>query len=179
MDELAGDRTKAYVRDCIGYAAIAAATVPVGIIAHARGWGRKRGTVIAMSAVPPAVATALAAWEEKKHGATWGKRHYGLQVLDRSDSSGAAGYGRFLLRNLAKIGIPWQLGHIVAVGAAFGGFESRDRLTWGATVATYPLIAVSAASVFFGQGRALHDRLARTEVVAAGPLAAGCGSNGK
>lgn len=179
MDELAGDRTKAYARDCIGYAAIAAATVPFGLIANARGWGRKRGTVIAMSAVPPALATALAAWEETKQGATQGKRHYGLQVVDQSGGSGSAGYGRFLLRNLAKIGIPWQLGHVVAVGAAFGGFESRDRLTWGAMVITYPLIGVSAASVFFGQGRALHDRLARTEVVTAPLLAAGPGSNRK
>ncbi|WP_162144849.1 RDD family protein [Arthrobacter castelli] len=162
MDELAADRVKAYARDCIGYAAITAGTVPLGIVAHARGWGRRRGFVMAMSAVPPAVATLFATWQEREHGATRGKRHYDLVVLDRSLAP--AGYGRLLLRNTVKIGLPWQLGHVVAVGAAFGGFEDRDRLTWSAALVTYPLIGAIMASVLFGKGRALPDRLAGTQV---------------
>lgn len=162
MNELAGRRAAAYAHDCIGYAAIAGCTVPLGLIAHASGWGSKRTFVLAASAVPPIAATLLAARREADTGATWGKRRYGLTVTDRQGS--VPGFGRSLLRNTAKVAVPWQFGHTLAVGAAFGGFDRRDPLTLAAAWATYPLLAAMAASVVFGKGRALHDRVAQTEV---------------
>lgn len=36
---------------------------------------------------------------------------------------------RALLRNTAEIGVPWQRGHPVGVGAAYEGLERRDPWT--------------------------------------------------
>ena len=47
---------------------------------------------------------------------------------------------RALLRNVAKIAIPWQLGHFVAISAALGYLEDGDRLTVGATALIYPML---------------------------------------
>lgn len=166
MNRLAGRRGRAYLRDCIVYAGIAAATVPLGMAAHAAGWGGNRAFVLAASAVPPVVATWLAAKQESGPArATWGKQRHGLVVTDRHGRP--IDRRRALLRNTVKIGVPWQLGHTVAIGAAFGGFETRDRLTIAATVVTYPLLAVMILAVARGQGRGLHDRVADTAVVAA------------
>lgn len=56
------------------------------------------------------------------------------------------------------------VGHTVAVGAAFGGFEDGDPVTLTAAVITYPLLAVMIATGVLGEGRALHDRVAGTVV---------------
>ncbi|NEE01011.1 RDD family protein [Phytoactinopolyspora halotolerans] len=162
MNELAARRFKAYARDCIGYAAIAAATAPLGVAMRNAGRGRSRAFVLAVSAVPPILATLRAARQESTSGATEGKRHYGLHVTN--PHHGVPSFGRALIRNAIKIGIPWQTGHVVAVGAAFGGFERRDPLTVSAAAVTYPMIGVLAAGVAVGSGRGIHDRAARTRV---------------
>jgi hypothetical protein len=63
-----------------------------------------------------------------------------------------------------KIGIPWQLGHVVAIGSTFGGFERRDPATLAAAAVVYPLMVVMVVLAARGSGRALHDRLAGTQV---------------
>ncbi|MFC5992849.1 RDD family protein [Pseudonocardia hispaniensis] len=163
MNNLAGRRGRAYLRDCLTYLGLAAATAPFGIIGRRTGWGGNRVFVLAVSALPPLAATILAASQESGPAqATWGKRTHGLVV---TDGDGAPiGFGRATLRNAAKIGVPWQIGHVVAIGAAFGGFEKRDPLTRAATVVTYPLLAAMIVAVLRGNGRGLHDRVAGTAV---------------
>ncbi|HLR93993.1 MAG TPA: RDD family protein [Jiangellaceae bacterium] len=163
MHELALRRGKAYVRDCVGYLGVAAATTPIGLLAVTQGWSDRRGFVLAISALPPALATAVAAWRESRSGqaSTPGKRWQGLVVRT---SDGAPRLPRALLRNAVKIGIPWQLGHVVAVGAVYGGFEQRDLLTYVAATVVYPLIAAMVLAVLLGRGLALHDRVTGTWV---------------
>jgi hypothetical protein len=84
---------------------------------------------------------------------------------ERSTSSGGH---RAVFRGNWVILLPWA--------PPLENSKLRDRLSWGATVVTYPLIAVSAASVFFGQPGASRP-LSRTGVVAAPSLVAGSGSS--
>jgi len=63
-----------------------------------------------------------------------------------------------------KIGIPWQLGHVAAMGAAYGGFEQRDAPTYASTMLVYPLIIAMIVVVVFGRGLGLHDRVTGTWV---------------
>ncbi len=163
VHELAGARARAYLIDCGVYLAVAAATAPFGVLAHVRGWGKRRSFVLAASTIPPLVATVIAARQESgPHAATFGKRRQGLVVCSRDGVPVTFGQG--LIRNTVKIGIPWQLGHVVAVGAAFGGFDDADPLTLGATVLTYPLVGAMVTAGSTGSGRALHDRLVGTVV---------------
>ncbi|TDE90047.1 RDD family protein [Occultella glacieicola] len=168
MNPLAGRRGKAYFLDCVGYLGIAAATVPFGLVARSAGWGQEQAVVFAMSAVPPILATVLAARRESgPAGATWGKRRFALRV--RTADGGPVPFGRALLRNTLKIAIPWQLGHAVAIGAAFGGYDDGDPATIAATVLTYPVIGVMIAGVLVGQGRTYYDRIAGSTVSAVQP----------
>ncbi|MPZ52481.1 MAG: hypothetical protein GEU79_07075 [Acidimicrobiia bacterium] len=165
MNKLAMARGKAYALDCVAYLGIATATVPLGILAYRAGWGEQRGAVLAMSAIPPVIATVLAARQESgPERSTWGKRRQGLVVAGKRSIQ--VGFGRALLRNTIKIAIPWQIGHTLAVGAAFGGFEDRDPTTIVASVLTYVGLGVLIGSVLYGEGRGVHDRLAHTRVLA-------------
>ncbi len=160
---LAGARARAYLLDCGVYLGIAAATVPIGVVAQRAGWKADRSWALGTSALPPLVATVLAARQESgPRAATLGKRRQGLVV--RAADGSAPRFARCLLRDAVKIGVPWQLGHVVAIGAAYGGFERRDPLTLAATALTYPLLAVMALATTRGSGRALHDRVAGTRV---------------
>lgn len=119
---LAGRRGQAYAFDSLTYLGIVAATVPFGLLARRAGWGEQRTFVLTASAIPPMLATALAAHQESSPvAATRGKRRYGLNVKTLEGHS--LTFAQALLRNAVKIAIPWQLGHTVAVGAAFGGFD--------------------------------------------------------
>lgn len=106
MHELAGARPHAYLADCGVYLAVAAATAPFGVLAQARGWGKRRSFVLAVSAIPPLVTTVIAARQVSgPRAATFGKRHQGL-VVGRSRDGAPVTLGRGLIRNAAKIGIP-------------------------------------------------------------------------
>lgn len=72
-----------------------------------------------------------------------------------------------LVRNAVKIFIPWQLAHVIGVGAAYGGFDERDPLTIGSAIATYSLMGWFAWTVLRSHGRGPHDRAANTRVVSA------------
>ncbi len=163
MHPLLARRTRAYLLDSCGYAGVALATVPLGLVFQRRGWGDNRGLVLAVSAIPPLVATVIASVQEAgPDAATPGKRRERLSVTDTTGRP--LTLGRALLRNLTKIFIPWQLGHLVAIGARFDGFARRDPLTLAATALTYPLVGAAVAAVARGSGRGLHDRVAGTLV---------------
>ncbi|WP_194165118.1 RDD family protein [Pseudactinotalea sp. HY160] len=121
--------------------------------------------VLLMSAVPPIVATIWAARAEAGAAhATWGKRRMGLMVA--TERGPALPFPRALARNTIKIAIPWQVGHLVAIGAAAGGFDRSDPLTLTAGILIYPIIGVLAVMSAFGSGRGPHDRLTATHVIA-------------
>lgn len=163
MHPLAIPRARAYLRDWGTYLGLAAATAPLGVVGQITGWGRKPSFNYAVSSVPPILAALLAARQEARQGATPGKRRHHLLVTKREGIP--ITFGRALARNCLKIAIPWQLGHMVAIGAGFGGFDRRDPLTLGAAFVTYPLLAAMILSVVLGDGRAIHDRLSGTRVV--------------
>ncbi len=139
---------------------MAAVLVPLCVVVQRRG-APSRAAVVALSALLPVAATVIAAVQES-HLGTPGHRRAGLTVLDNRGT--APGLGRALLRNTVKIGVPWQLGHLVGVGAADGGFERRDPWTPVPAALVYPWFAAVASSVALGSGRALHDRMAGTHV---------------
>ena len=162
MHPLLAARSRAYLRDAVGYLGLAAALMPVGLVIHRSGRRPSPGLVLALSALPPLAATLIAAVAETRVG-TPGQRRQGLMVVDAAAERPMP--GQSLLRNALKIGLPWQLGHTVAVGAAFGGFERRDVVTVAATALVYPYLAAELVSLATGSGRALHDRASGTRVV--------------
>jgi hypothetical protein len=138
-------RSRAYLLDCLAHLAVPAALVPVGLVVQRRAGGPDRRLVRALSAIPPVAGTLLAAAAESRTG-TWGHRAQGLTVL--SSDGRVPSFRRALLRNAVKVGAPWQLGHVVALGAAEGGFERRDPWTITATAVRYPWLAAAV-----GRGR--------------------------
>ncbi|MGB7448639.1 MAG: RDD family protein [Ornithinimicrobium sp.] len=168
MNHLAGARARAYLVDGALYLGIAALELPLGLAAIRFGWSSNRTWVHAASAVAPIVAAVVAARAEAgPHEATIGKRREHLKVVAVSPRgrelriSTASG----LVRNFVKITVPWQLGHVVALGASRGGFEEGDPPTLVSSALVYPLLGVMAWTGLRGNGRALHDRAARTRVV--------------
>ncbi len=137
--------------------------VPIGLILRSRGVGISKPVLEVVSSVPPIVAALWAASSESTSGATWGKKRVALRVVS---DSGARTFGQVLLRNLVKIALPWQLGHLVAIGAARGGFDDGKPRTIAYTAATYVVAAASILAVIVGSGRGLHDRIAGTSVKA-------------
>lgn len=166
MHPLARHRATGYLCDCVGYLGVAAALVPVGLVVDARtDLGRRRGYAYAVSAVPPLVATLLAARAESgPRRATWGRRRAGLQVQDLMTGE-AISPRRALARNTVKILLPWQAGHITTIAALWGGFEERDPLAYGASVVVYGLMGAFAVTCLRGSGRGPHDLLAGSVVV--------------
>lgn len=159
MHPLAGRRGKAYLLDCARIVGVGVAMVPLGVAAHRRGLiGPYPLRSHLISAVLPVIATVWAAREESgPMRATRGKR--GQELTVTTDDGTAMSFRGALLRNTVKIFIPWQLGHTVAIGAAYGGYERKDPITLGATALTYPLLGVLIGSVVRGHGRAIHDRV--------------------
>lgn len=160
---LAGRRALASGLDAVGYLGIAAALVPLGVVLARRGREVSRFAVEAMSTIPPVTAAIWAAAAEATDGRTWGKRRLGLRVRT---TRGQPTFVRMLVRNVAKTTVPWQLGHMVAIGAAEGGFERGEFRTVASTVATYVMVAAFAVTVLTGSGRGIHDRIAGTRVEA-------------
>lgn len=165
MNPLALRRITAYALDAAGYAGIAAATIPVGLFAARAGLGESRLFVLSASVVPVAAATAVATYAEAR-GGTWGKRMCGLTV-ERS-SGGPITISDALGRNLVKIAIPWQLGHVVAVGGAFGGFDRPEPSLIAAAVLTYGVVGVGIWGVLRSSGITFHDTVGHSRVVEAG-----------
>lgn len=166
MHPLAARRARAHLTDCIGYLGVAAAFVPAGIlVATTTDLGSRPWYGHLVSAVPPAIATVIAARAESgPRRATWGKRREGLEVA--AADGAPLTLGRALARNTAKVFVPWQLGHTVAVGAAWGGFEDGDPLTLSASAAVYAVIGLYAWTTLRGSGRGVHDLLATSRVAA-------------
>lgn len=164
MNPLARRRLAAYAVDCARYLGVAATTVPAGLIAARAGLGGSRRFVLLASVVPVAVSTTIAALAEVR-GATYGKRKFGL-ALERS-GGGALSMRSALARNVVKIAIPWHFGHVVAIGAMFGGFERPERSLIAASVVTYGMIGEGIWGILHKSGITVHDMIAGSRVVEA------------
>lgn len=166
MHPLVRPRVTGYLRDCAGYLGVAAAIVPLGLAVNAvTDLGQSRTYAYAVSVVPPAIATVIAARAESgPRRATWGKRRVGLQVEDVA-GGGQITLGRALARNALKILVPWQAGHVTTIAAVWGGFEEGDRIAYAATVLVYGLMAAEAVTCLRGSGRGPHDLAAGSIVV--------------
>lgn len=161
MHPLAVRRGKAYLLDCLGFVGVGAAMAPFGVVAHRRGLIGARPVITHLvSAALPVIATVWTARQESgATRATWGKRRLGLTVT--TEDGDTLAFGTALLRNAVKILIPWQIGHTVAIGSAYGGWERKDPLTLAATAVTYPVLGLMIGAVVAGSGRAVHDRVVR------------------
>lgn len=166
MHPLARRRATGYLRDCAGYLGVAVAMVPLGLAVNAvTDLGSSRSYASAMSAVPPAIATVIAARAESgPHRATWGKRRAGLRVQELGTGAPIT-VGRALARNSLKILVPWQAGHVTTIAAIWGGFEEGDRIAYGASFLVYGMMAVYAVTCLRGSGRGPHDLAAGSVVV--------------
>jgi uncharacterized RDD family membrane protein YckC len=121
------------------------------------------------------VTIALTALEAGRYEATPGKHRVGLRV--RRDPSGdRVRWGRSLVRNLLKLGLPWALAQsaILAVVTA----PSPDAALGALFAVVVPMAYL--ASLFLGGGHTLYDWLTGTRVitVAAGRRFAEPGNDG-
>lgn len=167
MHPLARHRCLAHLTDCAGYLGIALSMFPLGaVIVRTTDLASRPWFGHVVSVVPPVIATVVAARAESGPSrATWGKRRQGLEVVRRD--GGAPTPREALVRNAAKILVPWQLGHTATISAVWGGFEKRDPVTYASNIAVYGLIGWFAWTGLRGDGRGPHDRLAGTHVVPA------------
>jgi uncharacterized RDD family membrane protein YckC len=117
---------------------------------------------IAVVVLPATIG--LTALEAGRYEATPGKVKYGLRV--RRDPTGERiSWGRSLLRNLLKLGVPWTLMHLAVVSVAAS--LAADALIGAVVSAAVPIAYV--VSLFVGDGRTIYDRLAGTMVISTAP----------
>ena len=106
------------------------------------------------------ITIAASGFEGSARHATPGKRVFRLTV-ERS-AGGGAGFARSLVRNGIKYALPWELGH-TAVFALFGSTAAMPLWVAVVLIAAYAIPIVSLVLLLV-TGRALHDRVARTNV---------------
>lgn len=143
--------------------AVAGATLYVtGVL---RSLSAGAGNLVSFLVLVLPVTVALARSESGPLEATIGKRARRLRVVDAGTGSQAS-FGRALLRNAAKIAVPWELGHTVAYGL-IGAVPGASIPGWlvSAMVAAHILPTVYVVTLFVGHGRTPYDWLSRTIVV--------------
>jgi uncharacterized RDD family membrane protein YckC len=172
LDRLPGRRITAWLIDWLCILVVPVGLIPVGLLALNAGVdvppSMLNAGAFGLVIVP---ATLWAAWRESSpRGATPGKRFRRLRVVDSATGEGVT-FGRGLIRNTAKIAVPWELGHTAAFGfanasvAGQGGTDSVGTWLWAVTAAAYAIVIVDVAALFVGSGRTPYDRLSRTRVV--------------
>lgn len=110
------------------------------------------------------VVIAAAVLESRRVAATPGKRVLRLRV---SGGRSVPSFGRALLRNTLKIGLPWVVGH-AAVFALTSSQSAGGPTGAAADVAlllAYILPIAYVVCLFVGRGLTPYDRLARTRVL--------------
>lgn len=128
--------------------------------------------LIATVSVVLPVCVGFALLEAGPAQATWGKRRHGLRVVRAADG-GRIGLVRAMVRNLIKIGVPWSLGHAVAIALATGSDWSVGLGL--ATVLAYGLPALFVLMLILPGHRPPYDLVAGTVVVAESGEAPGSG----
>jgi uncharacterized RDD family membrane protein YckC len=160
-----GRRLVATLFDALTFLVAPALLLPVGVLLVHRGVDLTQpelNVVGFLLVVLP--ATAWAAWcEAGSRQATPGKRLLGL-VVTRATSSSRIGPGRSLLRNVTKIALPWQLGHTAVIGLAASDETHPAPWLLVVTALAYALPLLSLSLVLVRPHRAIHDRVAGTQV---------------
>jgi len=106
------------------------------------------------------VTVALTLLEAGRYEATPGKHLVGLRV--RRDPSGErVGWGRSLVRNLLKLGLPWALGQFAVLAVIT---SPAPDAALGALIALV-VPAVYVASLFLDGGHTVYDWLTGTTVI--------------
>jgi uncharacterized RDD family membrane protein YckC len=106
------------------------------------------------------VTLALTLLEAGRYEATPGKHLVGLRV--RRDPSGErVGWGRSLVRNLLKLGLPWALGQFAILAVVT---SPAPDAALGALIALV-VPAVFLASLFLDGGHTIYDWLTGTTVI--------------
>lgn len=117
-----------------------------------------------IAAVVLPATIALTALEGGRYEATPGKLRFGLRV--RRDPTGERlSWGRSLLRNLLKLGLPWTLTHLAVITASVAGGPAA----WFGALLCVAVPAAYVVSLFTGDGRTLYDHLAGTMVITTRP----------
>lgn len=166
-----GDRLLAWLIDWVLILLWAAVVAAVGVPLYLSGVMGKMppvalNLVSALVLVIPVTIT-LAALESGRRSATFGKRIRLLRVVE-SASGAPVSFRRALVRNAAKVAIPWAFGH-AAVYAIVESSRSGSVPVgvWILTASAYILPLVYLVSLFTGTGRTLYDLLSGTRVIRA------------
>jgi uncharacterized RDD family membrane protein YckC len=148
----------------LGWVAVTAAVgVPLYLAGVTRGLDPVALNIVATVILVIPVVVAAAVFESRRRAATPGKRVLHVEVRH---GSRAPGFGRALLRNILKIGVPWIIGHAAVFVLATAGLAGTPTPAIGYVllVAAYVLPIAYLVSLFAGSGRALYDRVAGTRV---------------
>lgn len=145
----------------IGVVAAAGAVLWVSGVTHAV--GPVAGNLVGFIALIAPITIVAAGFESAARHATPGKRLLRLEVRPRPGDP-ATGFARALARNAVKYALPWELAH-TAVFALWGAPAGPPIWATVALVGAYTVPAVSIVLLVV-TGRALHDRVAGTRVMA-------------
>ena len=165
-------RLTAWLIDWLVILAWVAVTAAIGVPLYAAGVTDSMGplalNVVSAVVVVVPVVLGLAWAEASRHQASPGKRVRRLRVAD-AGTGDRVSFGRALLRNLLKIGLPWTIGHAAVIAVVFDSADGpTGAAAWTLLALAYVLPFLYVIALFVGDGRTPYDRVARTRVVAAG-----------
>lgn len=161
--DVAARRVAAWLVDWALILAWAAVLLGVSLLTGVWRWdlGPVGWNLVSFAVLVAPVTVALARQEGR--GGTPGKRRTHVRVTDE-DTGAPIGFGRALLRNVAKITVPWTIGHALAFQLAAGDAEVP---VWAVptAVALHALLAWYLVALFVRRGRTPYDWLAGTVVL--------------
>ena len=141
---------------------VAAVGVPLYLTGVTAGLRPLQLNLVGAALVVVPVVAGLAATEGGRYEASPGKQWAGLRV--RRLDGGRLRYGRSLLRNAVKVGLPWVVGHAAAIALA----TSTDPVgadVWILTAVAYLLPLAYLVGALLDHGRAPYDVVAGSQVV--------------
>lgn len=170
MHRVAWRRLTAWLIDWLAILGWAAVTAAIGVPLYLAGITGPMGTiglnVLATLVLVVPVVAGFAGLEASRREASLGKRVRRLRVVD-VETGGGLSFGRALLRNALKIGLPWMVGHLAvfAISRDSAASGSVSWPVWTLTVLAYVLPIWYVVSLFTGDGRTPYDRAARARVI--------------
>ena len=147
-------------------AVVAAVAVPLWLQVIAAGLGTLGLNLVVGAVVVLPVVLVLAWAEGGRYEASPGKQWTGLRVRRRDGSP--LGFWGALLRNTAKVALPWALGHAAVIALVTGTSRGVPLDVWVLAGAAVSVPAIYLLSLFIGERRTPYDVLARSDVVGLG-----------
>lgn len=170
MHRVAWRRLTAWLIDWLVILCWAAVTAAIGVPLYLAGITGPMGTiwlnVLATLVLVVPVVFGFAGLEASRREASPGKRVRRLRVVDVETGRGIS-FGRALLRNALKLGLPWTVGHLAvfAISTESAASGSVSWQVWTLTALAYVLPIWYVISLFVGDGRTPYDRAARARVI--------------